>query len=87
MSFDSTPRDMHEKEMIERMLDGYKLAIDRAKEMHGLQPKVGWLSFATQLEETLYLVKALINAKGQSRQRLLAGLDKVNDSIHRAQQR
>lgn len=87
MSIDNTPRVMNEKEMTERLLDGLKIAIDRAKEMHGLQPKVGWDSFAKQLDQMLYLVQTLLKAKGQTRQRLLQGLDKVNDSIHRAQTR
>lgn len=84
MSIDSTPREMHEKEMIERMIDGYKLAIDRAKELHSMQPKTGWDMFAKQLDEMLYLVRKLLNAKGQSRQKLLAGVEQVEQNISRA---
>jgi hypothetical protein len=75
---------MHEKEMIERLIDGYKVSISCAKEMHGLQPKAGWDALGKQLDEMLYLVRKLLNAKGQSRQRLLAGVQQVEDSIGRA---
>lgn len=84
MSIDSTPREMHEKEMIERLIDGYKLAVGRAKELHSMQPKTGWDLFSRQLDEMLYLVRKLLNAKGQSRQKLMAGIEHVERDISKA---
>ncbi len=84
MAIDSTPKDMHEKEMIERMLDGYKKAISCAKEMHGQDNRQGWDLLGRQLDEMLFLVRKLLNAKGQTRQKLLQGVEQVEASIYRA---
>lgn len=85
MAIDSTPKDMQEKELMERFLDGLKLASSCAKEMRGYQPKHGWDIVEKQFNQMHYLGKKLLNARGQTRQKLLAGVDEVSYSIAKAQ--
>ncbi len=84
MATDSTPRDIHEREMIERMIDGYKKALSAMKEIQPLQPHERWDLLIPMVEQLIYLSRQILNARGQSRQQLLQGVQNVESSIYRA---
>lgn len=74
---DSTPRDMFEKESIQRFIDGLKLAASCARELNQLAPKKGWGKVAEQLSHLCALGYKLSRARGLSRGDLLQRTDRI----------
>lgn len=74
---DSTPRDMFEKESLQRFMDGLKLASSCAREMIQLQPKNGWGKVHEALNHLIASGYKLAHTKSLTRQALLQGTDEI----------
>lgn len=75
------PRDIYEKEIIERFIEGLKLAVSCSKEMQEIQPKRGWGDVTNQLNGMVMLGHKLARAKGITRQALLAHADQIQAAM------
>lgn len=83
---DSAPREMYEKESIQRFLEGLKLSSSCAKELHAIQPKRGWNAVHTTLENLFLMGSKLSKAKALTRQDLLQRTDRIAASMGTDQQ-
>ena len=69
------PRDMLEKESLQRLIEGLKLALSCSKEMQSLEPKRGWGKVTEALAHLIKSSHRLAHTKAQTRQALLQGTD------------
>lgn len=80
-AIDSTPRDMHEAESIERLIEGLKVAASCAKEMTALEPENGWGKVAEGLVHLGVSCRKLAKQKAVTRGQLLLDADQVQKRL------
>ena len=79
MILDSSPREMYEKESIQRFRDGLKLALSCSREMEARQPKRGWDTVTQGLGNIIQLTNKLLDMKAQTRSELAEGIARVSE--------
>lgn len=84
-TIDSTPKDMWEKDSLKRFIEGLKLAVSCASEMHALEPKAGWNDVANNLRALLASGKRLAHTKAMTRQALLADAARIQSKLDTSQ--
>lgn len=78
---DCQPRDMFEKESIERFIEGLRVSISCSREMQFIEPKMGWDKVTEGLVGLLVSGKKLAKAKAVTRQQLLADAATVQKKL------
>lgn len=80
-TIDSQPTDMWERESIKRLIEGLKLSASCARELHAIQPKMGWDKVFVSLQGLIVNGRKLAQTRSLTRQALLAHADQIQGSL------
>ena len=78
---DSTPRDMYERESLQRFVEGLRLAVSCTRELQALEPKMGWGKVTEGLQNLLISGRKLAQAKALTRGALLADAARIQSKL------
>lgn len=77
----SDAKDMMENESFKRIVEGLKLSASCAREMHCLEPKMGWMPVCKRLEYLIIQCRKLAHTKAFTRQALLAHAGQIQSQL------